>query len=81
MALPKILDSILNGDNPTLGNLNVGFDTNSIIRTALALLTVGLLLIMFGVLAAKKPLIALGISLLVLVGTVVFFSQAQDKTT
>jgi hypothetical protein len=80
MALPKILDSILNGDNPSLGNLTVGFDTNSIIRMALALLTVGLLLIMFGVLAAKKPLIALGVSIIVAVATAIYYSQAQDTS-
>ena len=80
MALPKIFDSILNGENPSLGNLTVGFDTNSIIRMALALLTVGLLLIMFGILAAKNPLIALGVSIVVSVVTAIYYSTAQDKS-
>lgn len=74
-----LLDSILSGNNPTIANVNVGFDTASIIRVCLGLLSVGLVLIMLGWLANKKPLIGLGITCLTVMATFIYFNNAESK--
>lgn len=74
-----LLDNILSGNNPTIANINAGFDTASIIKTCLGLLSVGLFLIMFGWLANKKPLIALGIACLTILATFIYFNNTESK--
>ncbi len=74
-----LLDQILSGNNPTIANINAGFDTTSIVKTCLGLLSVGLVLIMFGWLANKKPLIALGVACLVVLSTFIYFNNTETK--
>lgn len=72
-----LLDQILSGNNPTVANIdtNIAFDTASIIRIALGLLCVGLILIMLGYLANKKPLVVLGFTVLTIIVTIIYFNQ------
>lgn len=72
-----LLDQILSGNNPTIANINAGFDNASIIKVCLGLLSVGLVLIMFGWLANKKPLIGLGITCLVVLATFTYFNNSE----
>lgn len=77
--MASLIDSILSGNNPTIANINAGFDTASIIKTCLGLFSVGLFLIMFGWLANKKPLVALGLACLTILATFIYFNNSASK--
>ena len=73
--MANLLQQILAGESPEVAS--IGFNSDTIIRTALSLASVGMILILFGWLTRKQPLIAAGLAIITLVITLIYFNKKK----